>query len=593
MCRISGIIDKASDSIYKDILVMRDAMKHGGPDSAGVYCDDTVNLALGHRRLSLLDLTAAGDQPMKDNGGNVILVFNGEIYNFIDLKAELSAAGCQFHTHCDTEVIIQAYLQWGNDCYARFKGMFAIALYDKRNGELTLARDHAGIKPLYYYADADKLYFASEIRAFTAIKNKWEENSKWKTYLLTFGYLPEPVTTLKNVYSLEKGSYKVFNVKNLQSKHHFFYKEDFTDTITDIEEAKKVIRDTLEKAVQNHLVADAPIGLFLSGGIDSSILTLLAKKYKQEDLHTLSIDFKDKNFSENHYQKLIVDQCHPIHSSFVLDEQSFVNDFPDILLAMDQPSSDGINSYFICKYARQYGLKAVLSGIGADELLGGYSSFKLANKVAKLRSIPGFIFNLANYANTDKYRKISFLSKKGLVNEYLFYRGYFNMQETAKLLDIDRREVYETLSTVTVPDFVSNLSNENQVSYMECNLYMLGQLLKDTDIMSMWHSLEVRVPFLDYDFMKAVQSISSSLKYGHAQSKYLLIESFKNILPRDIWDRKKQGFTLPFKNWMKDNKIQHMLNQPDMKMRDRFLDGDLAWSRYWTYSIANEFNAVK
>lgn len=589
MCRIAGIIDKTSNRVKEDILVMRDVMKHGGPDSYGVYFDESVNLALGHRRLSLIDLSEAGNQPMMDDSGDIVLIFNGELYNFLELKEELKAAGVHFRTHSDTEVIIQAYLKWGNDCYARFKGMFATALYDKRKGELTLARDHAGIKPLYYYADGEKLYFASEIKAFKSLKNKWQEHSKWRIYFLTFGYLPEPVTTLEHVYTIQKGSYNVFNVSSLQLTRKVFYREDYTETITEPEHAKAIIRSTLEQAVKGHLISDAPIGLFLSGGIDSSILTLLAKKFVPNDLHTLSVDFNDKNFSENIYQKLIVDQCHPIHNSFVLDERSFIADFPDILSAMDQPSSDGINSYFICKYARANGLKAVLSGIGADELLGGYSSFRLADKVAKLRSVPGFVFNLANLATKDKYRKISFLSSKDVLGEYLFYRGYFNMQETARLLGTTRKEVYETLSTINIPDFVSNLSNGNKVSYLECNMYMLGQLLKDTDIMSMWHSIEVRVPFLDYDFIRAVHSISSGIKFGHDQGKYLLIESFKDILPKEIWDRKKQGFTLPFKYWMKDEQIQRKLNQRDMKMRDRFIEGKLEWSRYWTYSITNEF----
>jgi len=571
---------------------MRDAMLRGGPDSAGVYIDEDARLAFGHRRLSLIDLSEGGHQPMKDDSGDIVLLFNGEIYNFLELKEELKASGAQFHSHSDTEVVIQAYLRWGNACYARFKGMFSIALYDKRSNELVLARDYAGIKPLYYYADNDRLYFASEIRAFKSLGNRWEENAQWKIYFLTYGYLPEPVTTFKNVFALEKGSYKVFNVRTLQSKQQFFYKEDHTETVTDLEEAKSIIRNTLDKAVKRHLIADAPIGLFLSGGIDSSILTLLAKKHIPDHLYTLSVDFCDKEFSENEYQKIIVDKCKPIHSSFTLDEGSFIDAFPDIMEAMDQPSADGINSYFICKYAREYGLKAVLSGIGADELLGGYSSFKQSGTVAKVKNVPGFLFNLANLAPQDKYRKISFLSTKDPVGEYLFYRGYFSMTETARLLGVSRKEVYDTLSTVIVPDFVSNLTNGNKVSYLECNLYMLGQLLKDTDVMSMWHSIEVRVPFLDRDFIKAVHSISSDIKFGHSQSKYLLIESFKDVLPREIWDRKKQGFTLPFVNWMKDDRIQNKLKQPNMKMRDRFLHGNLKWSRYWTYVLSNDFSGT-
>ncbi len=590
MCRISGILDRASGQVVADTISMRDAMRHGGPDNAGIYYDESASIAFGHRRLSIIDLSDAGNQPMLDDSEQVVLTFNGEIYNYVSLRDELKSLGFHFKTQSDSEVIINSYLCWEERCFSKFKGMFAIAIYDKRRGKLILARDHAGIKPLYYYADDSCLYFASEIRGFKALGNKWQENDAWKILFLTYGYIPEPSTTLKEVYSLEKGSCKIFDIRTLQAQQIFFYKDNYLENINDPEEAKLLLRSTLQSAVERHLVADAPIGLFLSGGIDSSILTILSKKYKKDNLFTLSIDFDDKNFSEQYYQDIIVKKVQPIHHSFVLNKVTFIEDFPDILQAMDQPSADGINTYFICKYAKQFGLKAVLSGLGADELLGGYPSFKKVNLIKRLKSVPDYLFSVGNLPLKDKYKKLSFLKRKDPVGEYLFYRGYFNSRETARLLDCDIKEVNHVLSAVTVPKEISKLSDGNRVSYLESNFYMQGQLLKDTDVMSMWHSLEVRVPFLDIDLIKAIHSISSEIKFGNKQSKYLLIESFKDILPSEIWNRKKQGFLLPFKNWMSEEEVQRQLQVNNKSIRNRFRSGKLEWSRYWAYAVSEEFS---
>ncbi|HEX8462143.1 MAG TPA: asparagine synthetase B, partial [Segetibacter sp.] len=215
MCRIAGIFNPESSGLSHDIIVMRDSMKHGGPDGEGVYIDNELPLALGHRRLSLLDLTEAGHQPMEDLDGRLQIIFNGEIYNYVEIKEELVSVGHHFKTSCDTEVILKAYAEWGRKCFSRFNGMFAIAIFDKRSAELILARDHAGIKPLYYSLSKGKLFFASEIRAFTALHPAWKENEKWKIHFLTFGYLPEPITTLENVIPLKKGTIAVISLPSL------------------------------------------------------------------------------------------------------------------------------------------------------------------------------------------------------------------------------------------------------------------------------------------------------------------------------------------------------------------------------------------
>jgi len=260
---------------------------------------------------------------------------------------------------------------------------------------------------------------------------------------------------------------------------------------------------------------------------------------------------------------------------------------------MDQPTADGINSYFICMYAKKAGLKAVLSGLGADELLGGYPSFKRERHYQKLKKIPNVLLDLAGLTLHDKYRKLSFLSRRDSVGEYLFYRGYFTPAETSSLLDCSVDYVKETLNKFSMPSSLSTMNAGNRVSYLESNLYMQCQLLKDTDMMSMWHSVEVRVPFLGRDFMDAVHRISPSLKFGHSQSKYLLIETFKDLLPREIWDRKKQGFVLPFNKWMSDSKLLAFNNVSDVThtaLSTRFNNKKLAWSRYWAFTLSNIYS---
>lgn len=591
MCRIAGIIDKKSDTVAIDILAMRDSMSHGGPDSSGVYHDESKKMSLGHRRLSIIDLTDAGHQPMFSPDGSIVIVYNGEIYNYRELKRELQNKGVVFFTNSDTEVIIQAYKLWGVACFEKLKGMFAIALHDKNKNELVLVRDPNGIKPLYYYADDSSLYFASEIRAFKVTTRTWEESDDWKLYFLTFGFLPEPVTTLRGVKPLAKGTYLRIETDTLKIKQEVFDADTYSDIIDTEEKAIHTIREKLNASVDRHLISDAPIGMFLSGGIDSSLLTLIAKATGHNDLHTLSIVFDDKDFSEEEYQNIIARKVESKHKPFKLTKELFVEAIPDIFKAMDQPSADGVNTYFICKFAKAYGLKAVLSGLGADELFGGYASFVRTGVVGKLNAMPKGLLQLTSKLHKDKYRKISFLTRKDAVGEYLFNRGFFSVAETSEIIGANSKEVTDKLMQIVVPDFVEQLHAGNRVSYMERNLYMQSQLLKDTDAMSMWHSIEVRVPFLDIDLVHAVNAISPGLKFDGVKPKHLLIESYKDILPEKIWNRQKQGFVFPFQKWMQGNETK-VLQSVDAGMTSRYHKGAINWSRYWTYAVANMYSAL-
>ncbi len=586
MCRISGIVHLASTPTIAESTAMRDSMQHGGPDDAGLYIDEINHIALGHRRLSLIDLTSAGHQPMKSFNSECIVVFNGEIYNYQEIKNELLSLGYHFISNSDTEVILSAYHQWGTNCFSKFNGMFALAIYDKVQAKLILARDHAGIKPLYFNIDDNSLYFASEVRAFKTINHNWPENNDWRIYFLLFGYIPEPITTLNNVFSIEKGSYLEVNLKNLKFNKYKFIQYNYNYTIFSENEAISQIKLSVEQAVKRHLISDAPIGLFLSGGIDSSILTLLAKKYCGNNLTTLSIDFEESKFSENKYQQLIIDISNAKHHTYKVSKQQFNEAIPDILNAIDQPSNDGINSYFITKYAKEAGLKAVLSGIGADELFGGYPSFKRHKILNYTKCIPDYLINAAVLFPNDKLKRVQFLANKTFPGNYYFNRGFFTPADIAKYLDISLSEVNKVMNTISLPQFILSQHPLEQVSYEESNWYMLNQLLKDTDYMSMWHAVEVRVPFLDKELIDLVYSIHPDIRYNSKQIKHILIKAFKDILPEAIWNRPKQGFAFPFQQWFADVNLSLTKNVKSDNLKAGLVSGKTHWSRYWCYNLS-------
>lgn len=571
------------------LVSMRDSMKHGGPDDAGIYLDEELRIGLGHRRLSLIDLTSSGHQPMFNQSGQVVLIFNGEIYNFRELRAELETAGHQFVSQSDSEVIIEAYLEWGRDCFKRFNGMFAVCLLDKRINKLILARDHSGIKPLYYSIRNHQLIFASEVRAFKALDKDWPENQDWRKYFLLFGHLPEPVTTLKGVEPLSKGTIMEVDLPSLRISKHKFFTLYFSYPISSMKEAVAKVHDVLIESVKRHLISDAPIGLFLSGGLDSSLLTMIARRFIPENLHTLSIVFENEKYSEKYYQDVVIQATGAKHKSYLVTQKDFLDCMPDILKAMDQPSSDGINSYFISKYAHAYGLKAALSGLGADELFGGYSSFNRTNLINSVSRVPSFVFQAASLFPDDRRKKIKFLGVKGGLGEYLFNRGFYSPSSIAMLLDCTVNEVDTLMLQMQedIPEFTHKLLPEERVSYLERNLYMQNQLLKDTDYMSMWHGLEVRVPFLDKELMELCYSIHPSIRYSKVLPKSLLIEAFGREMPEEIWKRPKQGFAFPFEYWMQEVFPRGPVRRAQF-LQEGLKNGNVHWSRYWAYVLTQE-----
>ena len=431
--------------------------------------------------------------------------------------------------------------------------MFAFALFDVAAQITYLVRDTAGIKPLYYHIDEDSLSFASEIKALKNAGIATAEDPTWQVKLLAFGNIPEPNTTLKNVYSLPKGHYLTWNHQTASYLINSFETAPHTTTfITNAAEARQALSEALLKAIHRQLIADAPIGVFLSGGVDSSLLTLLAAKEKQQQLKTISIFFDEKAYDESSYQKLVLDSISGEKFTHLVKQKDFDENFNVIINAMDMPTTDGINTWFISNYAHHDGLKAVLSGIGADELFGGYPSFERIKYIGYLRKMPPFLFNLAKYTPADRYKKIAFLGHQHHLADYLLLRGLFAATDIAKILDTDTKQVNDILFN-TVPALNFTDYNKTRASWFERNYYMQNQLLRDTDVMSMSHGLEVRVPFLDEDLVKVIESISPEIRFRNESPKKLLTDTFADILPPAIKNRAKMGFTFPLQQWMREN----------------------------------------
>ncbi len=565
--------------------------QRGGPDDEGQYTNAAAHVVLGHRRLSIIDTSSGGHQPMLYAQGRFVISYNGELYNYIELQTELKKSGIHFTTQSDTEVILAAYMAWGTAAFERFSGMFAFALWDTDSNEILLARDAAGIKPLYYAHTKEGLAFASEVKALRAITYLQAPDDNWPVYLMAYGHLPEPITTLKNVKPLEKGSYLKYNaVTGKVTGKEVFTRFNYIEKIDRQEDAVELIKKGLDAAVKRHLISDAPIGVFLSGGLDSSIIALLANKHKAI-LNTISIYFDDTQYSEKKYQDILQQQLSCSHQQYLLKENDFHSFLPEIITAMDLPCYDGINTWFISRYAKESGLKAVLSGIGGDELFGGYPSFNRIKTALLLEKLPNGILRAGRFSGSKKFRRLAYLSINGPVGRYLFLRGQFIPADIASFLNTDESAVWKILEEQPHLPGIDYLTAPNQASWLETNIYMQNQLLRDADVMSMAHGLEIRVPFLDKNFMQMALKIKSDIKYGGKLGKQLLIDSFKDELPEMIWNRPKMGFSFPFKEWLSNDMYSGEGNHKELTMyHSKLKSNQMHWSQFFTVMLMQKYN---
>lgn len=594
MCRIAGVVSLHPVAGKEEIIKsMINVLQHGGPDDEGTFFDDRV--AFGHRRLSIIELSKAGHQPMISSDSQLIITYNGEVYNYLSLRCELESKGKTFRTKTDTEVILQAYQFWGEKAFDKLEGIFAFALYDKAKEKILLVRDHIGVKPLYYSLTGGKLFFASEVRAFKTIDHQWKENTDWKVLFLAFGSIPQPYTTLDQVYQVLPGHYLELNLNTFVATFHEYYQRQRSTVHSQVSNERdlKNMKEAMTHSVQKNLISDAPLGIFLSGGIDSSLLTLIADQL-HDGIKTISINFDEASFDEYPYQKLVLERTKNVdHTSHRVTEHMFWDSLPDIWKAMDQPTIDGVNTYFVSKCAQRDGLKAVLSGLGADEIFGGYVSFKRVRLLKVIRSFPfkrilADMLGLIDHA----YRRLMFLDLPGVVGDYLFLRGIHTPDVIASILEVPEAQVWQILGRVKVVIPIST-RNKEYASQMEAKIYMVNQLLKDTDCMSMWHGLEVRVPFLDIELLRTVESIPLAHRYN-GKHKHLLTASHSGLLPQAIVHREKKGFTFPMAQWMRNSperfrELIYHSNSVDSIVKG-FEKGNDHWSKYWSLAVLKQFS---
>ena len=590
MCRIGGIVDqrKSSGERSTSVAAMMQLMQSGGPDGDGIFTDDTSGLTLGHRRLAILDLTEAGHQPMIRRDGQLALTYNGEIYNFRELRQELAALGYPCSTQTDTEVILQAYACWGKQGFRRLEGMFAFALWDASNQQLWLVRDAEGIKPLYLATwDGGGLAFASTVKALKLLPDVEAEHPAWPVLLLAYGHLPGSVTTCKHIepvepgtawgYHVVTGNKEVYSIRSSPTKQYTFHQKG---------EALDALRETMQQVLARDLYSDAPIGLFLSGGIDSSILAISSSEIRP-DIHTSAVFFQEEAYSESRFQDLVRSRIpQGKHLSHAIGANDFFSSLAQIQQDSDLPSCDGINTWFIAKFAREEGLKAVLSGLGADEYWGGYPSFKRMKWVDWLSKFPADVWRPTRLLSQKAFRRLVFLRLGGRTGAYLFLRGLFVPQDIARILHMTEQEVWEILSQYPRNESLPTASAFDTAALLETKGYMRDQLLRDSDVMGMAHGLEIRVPFLDPLLTDLASQIPAAWKEPTEYAKPMLIDAFKDKLPVAVWQRPKMGFTFPFDEWFRhDERSKAFFADLPGDYHRQFLQGQLHWSQLYTLSL--------
>jgi asparagine synthase (glutamine-hydrolysing) len=631
MCGICGVVGIESREAGEPIVRrMMAAMIHRGPDEEGILLASPV--AVGMRRLSIVDLPG-GSQPVWNETETIAVVYNGEIYNFRELRAELEALGHRFRTRSDTEVVVHAYESWRERCVEHLHGMFAFAVVELpqgRSGRATrvfLARDQMGIKPLYYALVDGKFLFASEVRALVAsgCVPARISSAAIPAYLL-FGSVCEPVTLIEGVQSLPPAHSMAVPVAAPVIAPEPVRYWDAPSVMPrqapeSVAAPAQHVRKLLEAAVASHLVADVPVGVFLSSGLDSTAIAALASRARA-GIHTFTVAFADAEFSEAEIARRTSSRLGTAHSELTLSHDEMIARLDEAIAAFDQPSMDGINTYFVSWAARQAGLKVALSGLGSDEIFGGYSPFRSTSKVARAaaaaRMLPRPLRALlaSQLARTstfgsslDSSRKASaaFLDPDSLPHPYFFTRLLFTPEAVAPALRENPSSWRGSLWwrwLSTCAHRTKSMDAFTGVSWLELRSYMLNTLLRDTDAMSMRHSLEVRVPFLDAPLVEYVLSLPEGAKNRSASPKALLIEAVGDLLPQEILNQRKRTFTFPWENWLRGplgKRVAAGLAEWSPAIEPQlggdfaqtvwkdFLAGRTTWSRPWSLYVLNEW----
>jgi asparagine synthase (glutamine-hydrolysing) len=628
MCGIIGILARNTQIPPAVLEQATRSLAHRGPDDSGIVLlkdtqPEAVEIGLGHRRLAILDLSSLGHQPMRDLVTGNWIVFNGEIYNFRELRKELEAAGVEFKSHSDTEVILAAYRVWGESCLTRLGGMFAFALWDAPRKRLLLARDPMGIKPLYYHQSEQNFIFASEVRTLlqTGLVPRKADPTGVLSYL-AFGSVYEPWTIVEGVMSVPPGHVLTVENGSFSSRAYWNPLQSSWRAESDASSGNGTattdrLPAILSDAVLSHLVSDVPVGVFLSGGIDSSALVAILSQNSVR-ANTFSLVFQEAEFNEGQYSREVARRFGTEHHEIPVSQQGMLAVLPEALCAMDQPTIDGVNTYLVSAKTRAAGVKVALTGLGADEMFAGYSNFRRVPKMEvfskRFARLPRLArrplaASVALFAGRDdRSRKLAQLATghDSMVHPYFLVRMLFGASEREVLFGEekpgarhgDSERALESVLRESI-ERSSILDPVNRVSYLESHCYMRNTLLRDSDFMSMAHGLELRVPFLNRALVEACFRIPGERKLQGNSPKGLLLASLGVELPKEIVNRPKRGFTLPFERWLrgemrpvvedallKSNWDQTSISASAVReVWNRFLNGETSWSRPWSLFV--------
>lgn len=663
MCGIFGVINLDGRPVDTEkVQKTKDLLMHRGPDDEGVFYSsfnpDFVltsesrhsanqhSVALAHRRLSIIDLSPSGHQPMSSEDGRYTIVYNGEIYNYKNLITNpYSKEKGVFKSNSDTEVILYLYAMYGKDCLKLLRGMFAFAIWDDKEKKLFAARDRFGIKPFYYLYNDKEFIFASELNAIKFYKNGLTVSTEGIDAFLKTGSVPAPLTIYEETKALLPGCWMEIKIKsNSKNKIEINKYWSFFDLFEGYEdngfqttclpdrqgrndsqkryddEAKRIIRESLLDSIHAHMVADVEVGAFLSGGIDSTAIVSLMRQAGQEKIKTISVTFPGFVYDEAEFSNVAAQAFGTNHYEYRLQEQEIIDELEKIITVMDQPTIDGINTYFVAKAAKSFGLKVVLSGLGGDELFGGYPSFYKIPRYHRIANLPfaplAMKAAIPFFKNKLPAKAVQFMKEPKRDNaEYILMRGLFTDDELKELgwkhsyihpfMQFDKGNQnsgiqYRESIKEYAADSKKYLNPLQHVSYLESTFYMRNQLLRDSDVFSMAHSLELRVPFVDHLLYKTVLPY---LHYGFDkdETKRMLVNAAGDI-PKVISERLKMGFTFPFDVWMRNGKLKEIVKDSLLSdkslhpfpvetrkyLLNKFENKKIHWSRIWTLFILSK-----
>ncbi|MDN3658345.1 asparagine synthase (glutamine-hydrolyzing) [Ferruginibacter paludis] len=565
MCGIAGYISLNNSFSKEQLETALSSIQHRGPDAEGMYFSPDGKIGLGHRRLSILDLSAGANQPMFSSNGRYCIVFNGEIYNFNELKERLADKGASLKTTSDTEVLVELFAQHGPTIFASMNGMFAFVIYDVQQKEITICRDHIGIKPLFIFQDETTIVFASELKAIKALLGKkLSVNKAAVPYFLHLGFIPQPLTIYNNTTKFPSAHYAQICLEKTEQHKLFFDLVKFWQPETllnntkknDEPAAKRQLNNLLTDAVQKQLISDVPIGTFLSGGIDSSLVTAIAAKISGAGkIKTFSIAIDEGKYNESKYAAQVAAHLNTDHHEFKVKEKEVIDLVDKLIPAYDEPFADSsaFPTMMVSRLARQH-VTVALTGDGGDELFHGYGMYQWANRLSmpQWHLLKRPLFNASRLLNS-KYQRIGnmfgYENRQHIITHIFSQEQYFFREQELSALLVNTNFNFDGINSL--PPEAANLSEAERQSYWDLNNYLKDDLLVKVDRASMQYSLEARVPLLDYRLVEFALGLDEKWKNNNGTMKYLLKEVLFDYVPKELYNRPKWGFSIPLATWLK------------------------------------------